>query len=114
VAASVKYPAYRAAVCIIAADAAPCQASPANPEVTEENDCAAEPNSVANPSHDAAATSIGAEPGPEYSNDEMISGGDVRKLIPRAVLPLYAKTTFFTGDGHLTPQVRRSGASQGR
>jgi hypothetical protein len=43
----------------------------------------AEPNSVANPSHDAAAASIGAAPGPERSRDEMISGGDVRKLIAR-------------------------------
>jgi hypothetical protein len=46
------------------------------PEVTAENDSAADPNSAANPSQAAAASNIGADPAPEYINNELISGGN--------------------------------------
>ena len=44
-------------------------------------DEAALPNSEANPSHAEAACSIGAEPAPENTLSELISGGNVMKLI---------------------------------
>jgi hypothetical protein len=71
----------------IAADAGPCHAAPANPEVTEENDCAADPNSLASPSQAAAAASIGPEPAPEYINQDVVSGAATKKLIPRVSFP---------------------------
>jgi hypothetical protein len=73
-------PVYRAAAASIASDPTRCQASPASPDVNAENDCAAEPNSAATPSHAAEAASIGAEPVPASSNDETTSGGDTKKL----------------------------------
>jgi hypothetical protein len=39
------------------------------------------PNSEANPFQAAAASSIGAEPAPEYISSELISGGNEKKLI---------------------------------
>ena len=53
----------------------PATPGPANPEVTDENDDAADPNSEANPSQAAAASSIGAEPAPVNISTELISGG---------------------------------------
>ncbi|BBZ43930.1 hypothetical protein MPRM_12110 [Mycobacterium parmense] len=76
-------PVYCEAVDSIAAEAGPCQAPAVSPEVIDENDCTAVLSSADSPSQAAAAASIGPEPAPEYSNDEMTSGGDTKKLIPR-------------------------------
>jgi hypothetical protein len=67
--------------------------------VTEENDCAAEPSSSANPSQAAAAASIGPEPAPACINAEFISGGNTKKLIPRVSFPIDANTTLRPGTG---------------
>ena len=64
----------------IAADAGPCHARSAKPDVANENESAAEPNSAASPSQAAAASNIGAEPAPENISNELISGGNVKKL----------------------------------
>lgn len=49
--------------------------------MTDENDDAADPSSEANPSHAAAAFSIGAEPAPENIRAELISGANTEKFI---------------------------------
>src|SRR5271166_2347973 len=80
-AAALSHSVYGAAAAIIAADAAPCHACPASPDVTEPNDEAAPPSSEANPSQAAAASNIGAEPAPANISKELISGGNTIKLI---------------------------------
>src|ERR1700742_3731675 len=75
-AAVLSQPTYGVAAAAIAWDAAPCHAWPAKPEVTAENEDAADPNSDANPSQAAAAASIGSEPTPEKIRKELISGGN--------------------------------------
>ncbi|BCI90437.1 hypothetical protein NIIDMKKI_56430 [Mycobacterium kansasii] len=79
--AASKNPAYGAAAADMAAAAAPCHAWPVSPEVTDVNDCAAVPNSSANPSQAAAACSIGADPAPVNMRSELISGGKTKKFI---------------------------------
>jgi hypothetical protein len=71
----------------MAVDAGPCQVPATKPEVIDEKDCAADPNSAAKPSHADAAANIGAEPAPAYIKSELISGGNTKKLIPRASFP---------------------------
>ena len=75
------HPTYGAAAPAIATAAGPCHAAPANPDVTDPNDPAAEPNSPANPSQAAAASNIGPGPAPKYIRAELISGGNTRKFI---------------------------------
>jgi len=53
----------------------------ANPEVTDENEFAAESSSEANPSQAAAAASIGPEPAPPCICTEVMSGGNTEKFI---------------------------------
>ncbi|GAB7142199.1 hypothetical protein LRC484719_07850 [Mycobacterium riyadhense] len=74
----------------IAAAAAPCHDCTVRPEVTEENDAAADPNSDASPSQAAAASSIGAEPAPTNIRNELISGGSTEKF---TILPFVSFTT---------------------
>ncbi len=65
----------------MAADAGPCQACAANPEVTDENESAAEPSSLASPSQAVAAANIGLDPAPLNISEELISGGKTEKFI---------------------------------
>jgi hypothetical protein len=92
--------AYGAAAAVIAADAGPCHACPVNPDVTDENDDAADPNSEANPSQAAAALNMGAEPAPENIRAELISGANTEKFIatslrqrPAAITPAASSPT---------------------
>src|SRR5271166_1871626 len=66
---------------VIDADAGPCQASLARSEITELNAFAAELNSLPMPSQAAAASNMGAEPGPSTSSPELTSGGHTEKFI---------------------------------
>ena len=86
--AAFKNPAYGTAAAVIACDAGPCHDWPASPEVTAENEDAAEPNSADNPSQAAAASSIGAEPAPLNISRELISGGNIGKLTIIGLLPV--------------------------
>jgi hypothetical protein len=52
-----------------------------SPEVTDENDCAAELSSADNPSQAAAACSNGPEPAPANISAELVSGGNSEKFI---------------------------------
>jgi hypothetical protein len=56
--------------------------------VTEENDDDADPNSEANPSQAAAASSMGAEPAPVNIRNELISGANIAKLTTVGLLPV--------------------------
>ncbi|GAB7143443.1 hypothetical protein LRC484719_20310 [Mycobacterium riyadhense] len=87
VAAASSHCAYGAATATIAADAGPCHEEVAKPEIIDENEFAAVPNSSANPSQAAAAANIGAEPAPAYICAETISGADTKKLITATFLP---------------------------
>jgi hypothetical protein len=60
---------------------APCHDDPVRPDVTNENEDAATPSSVASPSHAAAACRIGSKPAPKSNRAELISGGSTAKLI---------------------------------
>src|SRR5258708_3739086 len=97
VAAALNHPAYGAAAAAMAWDAGPCHPWAANPEVTEENDSAAESSSEASPFQAAAAESIGAEPAPENINHELTSGGNVMKLIvpPRSYARPLRRTQLY-------------------
>ncbi len=64
---------------VIAADAGPCQAPPANSDVTDPNDDAAACNSSANPSQAPAAANSGRDPAPRYIRSELVSGGNHAK-----------------------------------
>ena len=66
---------------VIDADDGPCQASAVRSEITELNVFAAELNSVPMPSQAAAASNMGAEPGPSTSSPEFTSGGHTEKFI---------------------------------
>lgn len=98
-AAEFSHPVYGAAAAAIAADAWPCQASPANPDVTDPNDDAAVPSSEANPSQADAASSIGADPAPTNSSKELISGGNTMKLIRPIPSARLRTTTGTLGPG---------------
>jgi hypothetical protein len=74
-AAALSHPAYGAAA------AGPRHACWVRPDVTDENDDAADPNSEANASHAAAASNIGPEPAPEKIRAELISGGNTEKFM---------------------------------
>lgn len=71
--------AYGPAAFAIAADAGPCQAPPANSDVTDPNDDAAACNSSANPSQAPAAANSGRDPAPRYIRSELVSGGNHAK-----------------------------------
>ncbi|CAM4206520.1 hypothetical protein MB901379_03949 [Mycobacterium basiliense] len=73
--------AYGAAAASIALAAGPCHACAANPEVSEENDCAAESSSEANVFQPTAASNMGVDPAPANIRAELISGGNTKKLI---------------------------------
>ncbi len=74
------HPTYGEATPAIATAAGPCHAAPANPDVTDPKEPAAEPNSPASPSQAAAASKIGPGPAPKYTRAELISGGNTKKL----------------------------------
>jgi hypothetical protein len=65
----------------MAVAAGPCQDSPASPEVTVVNEDAADDNSPASPCQAVAASNMGADPAPANIRNELISGGNTRKLI---------------------------------
>ena len=65
----------------MAVAAAPCHAPCTSPEVTDLNEAAAEPSSLASPSQAAAAASIGPDPAPANIRPELISGGNTTKVI---------------------------------
>ncbi|CKN63723.1 Uncharacterised protein [Mycobacterium tuberculosis] len=75
------HPTYGLAARVIASDAGPCHASPANPVVTDANEPAAACNSSANPSQADAAASIGPRPAPANMRAEFTSGGKTAKFI---------------------------------
>lgn len=77
--AAVNQLAYGPAAFAIAADAGPCQAPPANSDVTDPNDDAAACNSSANPSQAPAAANSGRDPAPRYIRSELVSGGNHEK-----------------------------------
>jgi hypothetical protein len=65
----------------MAVAAGPCQDSPASPDVTVVNEDDADDNPAASPFQAVAASSIGADPAPANIRNELISGGNTRKLI---------------------------------
>src|SRR5262249_54112116 len=74
-------PAYGAAAFAIDTDDGPCQASAARSAIVELKVLAAELNSLPMPSQAAAASSMGAEPGPSINSPELTSGGHTEKFI---------------------------------
>jgi hypothetical protein len=69
----------------MAVAAAPCQDSPASPEVTVVKEDAADDNSKVSLCHAVAACNIGADPAPANIRNELISGGNTRKLTALAL-----------------------------